>query len=146
MMAPWVNRLRRFARQTRANAAIEFALLTPILLVLISGTVDLGLGFQQKLQLQSALNSGMQHVMQTQGQDIATTRKVIAYGLGVGSPAEVEVDTFCRCQSSPDCIKACAPGLDRYTTARISMPYKTAFFEFSLELDSQFEVYVGRVK
>lgn len=51
-----------FADQ-RGNAAVEFALLAPFLLLLIAGTIDLGLGFQEKVRLQSALNSGMQHVM-----------------------------------------------------------------------------------
>lgn len=141
-----LQNLVAFLRHTRANAAVEFAILVPLLLLLVSGTLDLGMGFQEKLQLQSALNTGMQHAMQTQGNAIATTRQVIAHGLGPTSPATLEASTFCRCASSPSCVKACAPGLDRYATASVALPYRTAIFEMEMILDAKFEIFVGKVK
>jgi len=145
-MPKMLQGLARFLRHTGANAAVEFAVLVPLLLLLISGTLDLGMGFQEKLKLQSALNTGMQHAMQTQGNAIATTKQVIAHGLGPSSPATLEASTFCSCASGPSCVKPCAPGLDRYATASVTLPYRTAIFEMELVLDAKFEIYVGKVK
>ena len=134
-------------RDRAANAAVEFAILTPILLLLIAGTIDLGLGFQEKLKLQSALNSGMQHVMQTAGSDIATTRQAIEHGLSPGAPVTVGVETFCRCSAtSGQCKIACSPGAHRFAAGRVAMTYHPLIFSFDMTLAANFEVYVGVVE
>jgi Flp pilus assembly protein TadG len=137
-----VNRLSftlsRFRRHQRGNAAVEFAILAPILLILVTGTIDLGIGFQRKLEMQSALNSGLQHVMQTQGKDITTTRAVIAHGLSKLGPAELEASAFCK--------STCNPGSDRFARASVAMPYRTPIFEMDMMLSGSFEVYVGQVE
>ncbi|HWV21601.1 MAG TPA: TadE/TadG family type IV pilus assembly protein [Devosia sp.] len=139
--------LDAYWRDCRANAAVEFALLMPFLLLLIAGTIDLGLGFQEKVKLQSALNSGMQHVMQTQGADIATSRQVVAYGLGGNSAAEIEMQAFCRCAGKPvSCTASCASGLGRFAGGSVSMPYRTAIFAQDMSISANFEVYLGEVE
>lgn len=131
----------------RANAAVEFALLLPFLLFLIAGTIDLGLGFREKVKLQSALNSGMQHVMQTGGSDLATSRQVVAYSLGAASSAAIEIDAFCRCASKAvGCSTHCASGLDRFVGGTVSMPYRTAIFDQDMSISANFEVYLGEVE
>ena len=130
-----------------ANAAVEFAILAPILLLLVAGTIDLGLGFQEKLKLQSALTSGMHHVMQTAGAETDVTKQAIELGLPTGQPATVSVTTACRCNpTANNCPTSCLPGTHRFTTGTVSMPYKTLFFSFDMTLEAHFEVYVGRVQ
>lgn len=139
--------LHAFRRDHRANAAVEFALLAPFLLFLIAGTIDLGLGFQEKVKLQSALNSGMQHIMQTQGADIATSREVVAYGLGAGNAADIEMDTFCTCSSKKaGCKTSCTSGLDRFASGAVSVAYKTAIFAQDMSINANFELYLGEVE
>ena len=139
--------LRSCWHDCRANAAVEFALLAPFLLLLIAGTIDLGLGFQAKVKLQSALNSGMQHVMQTQGADIATSREVIAYSLGADSAADIEMETFCGCASKKGgCQASCASGLDRFASGSVFLPYKTAIFAQDMTISANFELYLGEVE
>lgn len=139
--------LRFFWRDGRANAAVEFALLAPFLLLLIAGTIDLGLGFQEKVRLQSALNSGMQHVMQTQGAEIATSRQVVAYGLGENSAADIEMETFCACSSKKvGCKASCTSGLDRFASGTVFLPYKTAIFAQNMTISANFELYLGEVE
>jgi Flp pilus assembly protein TadG len=142
-----LTRFFAMLRDRAANAAVEFAILTPILLLLVTGTVDLGLGFQEKLRLQAALNSGMQHAMQTAGTEIATTRKAIEHGLPAGAPVTVGVEAFCRCSATTgQCKIACAPGAHRFAAGSVSMPYQTLFFAFNMTLAANFEVYVGVVQ
>ena len=141
-----LSSFRALLRHRAGNAAVEFAILAPILLLLVAGTVDLGLGFQERLQLQSALNSGMQHVMQTAGSDIATTRQAIVHGLPAGASVNVEAATFCRCSAtSGQCPITCTKGAHRFAAASVSMPYQTLLFDIDMTLAAHFEVYVGVV-
>ncbi|WEJ33817.1 TadE/TadG family type IV pilus assembly protein [Devosia sp. SD17-2] len=139
--------IARFRRDRGGNAAVEFAILVPILLLLVAGTVDLGFGFQRKLELQSALNTGLQHAMQTQGKNIPTTGAVISHGLTRFDDITLEVSAFCGCASGAEgCQTTCRPGLDRYATASVLMPYKTPIFEVDMELSATFELYVGKAQ
>lgn len=145
MMPRLKSAFRAILGDRAANAAVEFAILMPILLLLIAGTVDLGLGFQQKLKLQSAVNSGLQHVMQTQGADIATTKLVITHGLGPDSSALVEATTFCRCGTTPaSCSSPCPAGSARFAAASASQAYNSPLFDLEMNLSAHFEIYLGR--
>src|SRR6267142_4947307 len=64
------NILRRSARRfvllmraDRGNAAIEFALATPILLGLLVPVADLGIAFTQQIQVQQAAQAGAQYAL-----------------------------------------------------------------------------------
>lgn len=139
--------IAHFCADHRGNAAVEFAILVPVLMLLVAGTVDLGFGFQRKLELQSALNTGLQHVMQTQGKEITTTRTVIAHGLAKFDGVDLEARTFCRCASGLEgCTTTCEAGLDRFATATALIPYKTPIFDVEMELLATFEVYVGKAE
>jgi Flp pilus assembly protein TadG len=147
MTHPFLFELAKFLRFQGGNAAVEFAILMPVLLLLVTSTVDLGLGFQEKIKLQSALNTGLQHAMQTQGSDIATTRTVIDYGLGNNSAAEIKTSTFCRNSATATSGSiACQPGASRFAEASVNMAYKTALFAVDMTLEAHFQIYVGPVQ
>ena len=59
--------LRRFARNrgdgVRGVAAIEFAVIASVLVVMAIGTVDFGMGFYRKMQVQNAAQAGAQFAM-----------------------------------------------------------------------------------
>lgn len=60
-----VRRLLR-SRQPRANAgvaALEFALYSTLILVVLAGTLDLGMELYTEFQLDNAVNAGAQYVM-----------------------------------------------------------------------------------
>lgn len=134
----------RALRDQAGNAAVEFALLTPILLLLVAGTVDLGLGFQQKLELQSALNSGLQHVIQTQGADLAKSRDVIRLSLDPNISAGIETSSICKCRNVVSvCSSSCPSGLAHYAGASISRSYHSPVFQSETVLAASFELYIG---
>lgn len=53
-----ISNLRRFRREDRAAAAVEFALVFPILIVLVFGVIDMGLCLYTANQLTSAVREG----------------------------------------------------------------------------------------
>jgi len=53
-----MSRLMRLLRQSRATAAVEFALILPVFLMLIFGVVELGSAWYQKQMLVSASRVG----------------------------------------------------------------------------------------
>jgi len=59
----WARRVAFLARAERGNAAIEFALATPILTGLLVPVADLGMAFSQQLQVQEAAQAGAQYAL-----------------------------------------------------------------------------------
>ncbi len=59
----WAGRLAFLARAERGNAAIEFALASPILLGLLTPVADLGIAFTQQIQVQQAAQAGAQYAL-----------------------------------------------------------------------------------
>lgn len=55
----------RFFRDRRANTAIEFALVTPVLLYALLAATDFGLASWQKLQVGNAARAGAQYAAET---------------------------------------------------------------------------------
>lgn len=53
-----VCQFRRFIGQADGSAALEFAVIGPILVLALVGTVDLGLGLYQNMQVQNAAQAG----------------------------------------------------------------------------------------
>ncbi len=109
------------ARCTRGAAVIEFALLAPVLLLMVVGAIDFGTFIHQKMQLQSAARAGVQFAAQS-----STTLSDTA---GIANAAQIasELDftgvtttttQFCSCsdgiESTPDadgnCTDTCAGG------------------------------------
>lgn len=108
-------------KSTRGAAVIEFALLAPVLLLMVVGAIDIGTFIYQKMQLQSAARAGAQYAIQSDA-NISDTD-------GILNAAQIasELDftgvtptttTFCACsdgiESDPDgtgsCGGTCAGG------------------------------------
>lgn len=54
---------QRFCRNQLGASAVEFALLTPIILLILAAVMDLGLWINARTKLESALSSASTHVM-----------------------------------------------------------------------------------
>jgi Flp pilus assembly protein TadG len=144
-MIALLRMLIRFWRTAAGNAAIEFALIIPIVLVLLVAVYDLGTGFTEKIKVQSALNSGMQHVMQTGGADIAMTKTVINHQLNdTAAAATVAVEKICRCNTQTiACSHTCARGVGQYVLASASLPYASPLMGVDMSIAANFELFVG---
>ena len=56
-------RMARLHRSNRGNVAVEFALVLPFLILLVSGVYDLGRAFTEKLKLDGAARAGVQYAL-----------------------------------------------------------------------------------
>lgn len=126
----------------RGAAAIEFAILAPVMLLILVGAGDFGLSVHSKLQLQAAANAGLQHAIATQGQEIARTQAVITHELG-GAPATIEVERFCECSGvKVQCSASCNKPKMSFVSASVSST-STHLFWPDIALSASFRVYVG---
>ncbi len=113
--SPIGRAVRNLARDVRGVAAIEFAIVAPMLVLAMVCTADLGLGIYRKMQVQNAAQAGAEYAIVhgyvsasiTTAVSNATTFSGIS-----GTPAPSQ---FCGCPSSTgvtttDCGGTCSGG------------------------------------
>src|SRR5713226_6591707 len=117
-----MNTLRRAARRLtllirseRGNAAIEFALATPILLGLLVPVADLGMAFSQQLQVQQAAQAGAQYAVLHGYNSSAISNAVTAGTTLSGVTAYPAPTQGCGCPSgsaitTATCASTCTNG------------------------------------
>ncbi|MDP1590607.1 MAG: pilus assembly protein [Prosthecobacter sp.] len=88
--------LRRLARDQDGVAAVEFALLTPFLILLAVCTIDLGMGFHRKMQVQSAADAGAAAAAIT-GFDEQVISRAITSATPLAVAADPAPRKFCGC-------------------------------------------------
>ena len=111
----WAGRLALLARAERGNAAIEFALATPILLGMLVPVADLGLAFAQQIQVQQAAQAGAQYALLHGWNSSAISNAVTAATNLPGISAAPAPTESCGCPtgttiSSATCASTCANG------------------------------------
>jgi len=126
----------RAARCTSGVAAVEFALISPLLAFMVIATVDIGMGVYRQMQVENATQAGAQWAIKN-GYDStsisnAVTSATSAPGISV-SPAPSQ---FCGCVnvnngsstiSTVTCGTICPGGAlaGTYTTVSAQMTYNT---------------------
>ena len=139
------NKLRfaLIVRDSAGNAAVEFSLLLPILLLLVAGAWDFGQVVRHKLLLQSAVHTGLHYAMQNQGRDLAYLAHAIEHAL---SPieSEVEVNMLCRCSGGTTaCSGSCHNPMQQFVSVSARLSYSTWLFQMDLPIEAAFSLYVG---
>jgi Flp pilus assembly protein TadG len=120
----------RAAGDTSGVAAIEFGIIVPILVLMTVATVDLGMGFYRKMQVEGAAQAGaewaIRHGFNISSISNAVTSATSAPGISV-SPAPIQ---FCGCASgsgitTATCGNTCSGGVQAgtYTTVSAQMTY-----------------------
>lgn len=123
--------LSRLVGCRRATAALEFGIIAPLLLLLLSATVDIGGAMHQTIRIENAARAGAQFAMSfpddTTGISNVTTA---AFG---GAPADITVDVgplICACPGGSVVAVSCtgtpcgggaAAGV--YRTVTVTTPY-----------------------
>lgn len=132
----------RFLPATGGAAAVEFAILLPVLLLILVGAADLGMSVRNKLHLQAAANAGLQHAIATQGKEPARTKAVIQHELG-NTPATVVVEYFCECNGvKAQCTASCSKPKQSFVSAKVSMASSHLFLP-GISLTTGFRVHTG---
>jgi hypothetical protein len=102
--------LRNFHRGTAGGPIVEFAIIVPVLLLLLFGIVDFARAFFQRNNLVAAAREGARFaaVMEAPcGNEAAIRARVISYFSGVGSPAPA--NTAASIPITMDCTTPTSP-------------------------------------
>lgn len=115
-----LRRLRRLRRDERGQALVEFALVLPILLLLVLGIIDFGRAWNLHQTITDAAREGARRAVVydpavTQDTVMNVIREKIAL---VGFNPNAATITF------PDGFKQ---GTNQITTVRVEMPYRFGF-------------------
>jgi Flp pilus assembly protein TadG len=117
--------LARFVEATTAVAAIEFAIVAPVLIVALVCTADLGLGIYHKMQVENAAQAGAQYAA-TNGYAASSISAAVTNTTGYsGISATPAPYQFCGCASdsgitTASCSTTCSGGFAAATYVTVS--------------------------
>jgi Flp pilus assembly protein TadG len=123
----WVRR-RGFGGDESGASAVEFAFATPLLLLLLSGAIDLGLALNQSSSLSNAARAGAQYGMRFPSDSEGITQAVIKAANYDGSTLTISSQLICECADKQivACTDTCGSAAPRsYVTVNVSMPYSS---------------------
>lgn len=118
-------RFKSFARDTLGGAAIEFAIIGPVIVILLIGVTDFGLGFYTRMQAQTAAQRGAMFAT-VNGYVPASISSTITSSRGsiVATPAPT---SFCACPTSSGLTTAtCGTNCTIGTTTAAAGTYVSA--------------------
>ena len=120
--------LRQLAGDCTGVSVIETALVAPIVLMLMAGTVDLAMGFALKVKTQQAAARAVEYATTTTLDSVSTTNVQSQAATGAGVPAsQVTVSKWLECdgvtQSSFDLSCDTGAQTARYLSVSISNTY-----------------------
>jgi len=120
----------RFAPDERGGVVIEFALGVPVLLLLLSGAIDLGLALDQSSALRSAARSGAQYAMRFPADSTGISDAVKKSVTFDATSLTVSSSTHCECPAGGNansCSKSDCGGQtpQTYVSVTVSMPYSS---------------------
>ncbi len=119
----------------KGTAAVEFALISPLLLILLTGIVEIGMAGYQAMQAQAAVEAGALYAAQNGAGDLAAIGQAVVNATGTSgltaTPAPV---AFCGCPTASgvvsqnaDCTTPCAGGTapGHYVRVSAAVPHQT---------------------
>jgi len=107
-------------RARSGNAAVEFALIAPVAMLMLVGVTDYGMAVYDRMQLSSAVRAGIQYAMHHSA-DPATIEQVVMSALTIDHAAvTVTAAQVCECPggAAAECDESCPDG-PRRTFIRI---------------------------
>lgn len=101
-----------FLKTSRGNVAIEFALVLPVIILLLSGIINFGLILANKNQLNGVVNAGLLYAFGNSSVPAAVQAAMTSSTTNL-SPLTVTATTFCQCLdgTKPLCTATCTGGI-----------------------------------
>lgn len=133
-LLPFAGILRRKAHDRRGTAAIEFALVAPVMITILIAVVDIGGALQQNIRLEAAARSALGYAHAYSG-DTTGIRNIVINALSGWSDATVQnVAMTCDCATTSanvttatagTCGVACSGSAEQrvFLTVNVSRPY-----------------------
>lgn len=116
---------KRF-RSDKAGIAVEFAIVAPILLMLIVATVDIGLALSDYMKLTSAIRTSFDYALVKKDDDLAGIENRVKANAG---SATVSAAATCTCDGAAmaSCSVTCAGTMSKFITVTASQQYTPLF-------------------
>ena len=120
------GKLAALAKQSRRGAAaVEFALLVPVVVAGLTGVANYGLAVFEKIELESAARAGAQMAIRDRENTSAIQQNVVDSTNLTITTSDVSVSNTCRCadiDATATCGTTCADGdpTQYYTTVTVS--------------------------
>lgn len=124
--------MKNFLRNIAGAAAVELALVTPLLAVLVFGLTDTGLAIAQRMELIDAAQQGIQYgqLRNPVGDDISGIQSAIGPGQA-GNGRASTITLYCECEAGVQvsCATTCPADvvLRRYLDIVLTENYSTIF-------------------
>ncbi len=121
-----LHRLQHLACDRRGVAAVEFAVILPVLAVALMGTIDLGSAIQQALRLEAAARAGAQYAMSTPtdqaGIESAVRNALTGWDDVTVQPAAMSC--VCPGSGAVSCSSTtCGPAVQRYVSIVVTRSF-----------------------
>lgn len=112
-LARWLRSAVRFARDQRGVAAIEFALVAPVVVFALVAMADIGLAVRDRMALDHIVRTGAQAATTNPGtQAVLDVLDAASHGsltrAGSAAALSVSVVQECACPDAPEVTVACA--------------------------------------
>lgn len=103
----------RFGRDIRGAAAVEFAIIAPVLVLSVLAMADLGFAIHERAEIDQALRNGAELAQRDAGEGAVAALLGEVDATGAGQAATTfAVTRFCACAETPatatDCFADCA--------------------------------------
>ncbi|RKK03189.1 pilus assembly protein [Pseudoroseomonas wenyumeiae] len=122
--------LTRLKHSRRGVSLVEFALIAPVVCLLLMGGFDIGNAIQQSLQLEAAARAGAQYAFSRPTDTVGITAAIRANLLGWSDITVPSPVTTCRCDNgvTVSCNGGvCATGTPAmYLSVRVSRPFSAS--------------------
>jgi len=129
------------------NAAIEFGLLAPVLLTLLTGIIELGMAGYQAMQVQAAVAAGVVYAAKNGVTSLTAISTAVTSATGTAGITATPAPTlFYGCagtgvlvpqsNSTPNCADGYAPGY--YLKIDAALPHETIMPYLNLNLPTSF--------
>lgn len=114
--------VRGWRRGTRGSVAVEMAVATPVLLVLMMGAWDFGRAMQQRARLESAANAGVMYGARSTARSVdaaGITNAVRADANDTKNALTIASSAYCACTGGAQvaCSASCGSETPRYYVA-----------------------------
>lgn len=110
-----LRHLSRTRRNESGNAVVEFALIAPILMVMILGLVDAGRAIGANVRLGNGVTAGLRYALADSYATTEISSAAMAGSRYADGEATISVTRFCECPdgTSVDCSGTCTAGFKR---------------------------------
>ncbi len=136
------NLIKKLASSTKGSPLVELALVMPLILLMIVGSLDMGSMFVRKMELANAAKAGTQYALvrkPSQG-DLTNINSAVTTSLGdtMIDSTQVNVELYCMCFAVKQlCTVDCADeDVSAFINITVRENFTTPFFNYDWFMSS----------